>query len=182
MKINVGSLNPNKINAAKEIFSEYEIFTNCEVIGIEAPSEISEQPLTIDEIFTGAKNRARNAFTNCDLSIGLESGITPLQTARTGYIGICGCAIYTGQENDFYYGQGMAFEYPTEVIKKVLTNKLDLDTAFKQAGLTQENRIGYKNGIIGFLTNNKITRKNLAKDAIQMALVSFLNKDLYKKL
>jgi len=64
----------------------------------------------------------------------------------------------------------------------VLAAGVELDVAFKDLGFTENPRIGYSNGIIGWLTKDKITRKMLVKEAVRMALVSFLNKDLYKKL
>lgn len=182
MIINVGSKNPNKINAVAEAFAKLEDFKNCEVRGTDVLSGVSEQPLTIDELFMGARNRARNAFVSCDLSIGIESGITPMQYARTRYVGICGCAMYTGADDDFYYGQSFGFEYPTAVIEGILKKGLDVDAAFHQAGFTENPRIGYSKGVIGFLTDNKITRKDMAKSAVEMALISYLKKEIYPEI
>lgn len=180
MQVNIGSINPNKVEAGIETLQEYACFSPLQICALPADSEVSDQPKTIEEIIRGACNRARNAFLDCDISLGIESGIAPAKGTRTGYMGICVCAIHTGKENDFYIGQSTGFEYPTEVIKRLIEKGMEIDDAFKDAGFTDNPRIGYSNGVIGFLTNNKKTRKDLAKEAIEMALVSFLNKDLYR--
>ena len=46
MKINIGSLNPNKINAVKEVWQEYNLGT-AEFNGITSASEVPAQPLTL---------------------------------------------------------------------------------------------------------------------------------------
>lgn len=184
MKINVGSINPQKVGAAQEITNEYETLKQGEtsICAMPADSEVSNQPKTLEEIIKGARNRAKNSFFECDLSFGIESGIIPAKGTRTGYLGVCVCAIYCGKEDEFYIGQSGGFEYPTEVIKKVIEQGMEIDDAFKDAKFTDNPRIGYSKGVIGFLTDNKKTRKDLAKEAIEMALIGFFHKDLYKKI
>ena len=55
MKVLVGSQNPAKIEATKEVFRKY--FGQTNVIGINVSSEVSAQPVD-EEMFEGAKNRA----------------------------------------------------------------------------------------------------------------------------
>jgi len=76
MKIVVGSTNPSKIAAVREVFSTYASFEDAEIIGVNAASEVSDQPKTSAETIQGAINRANNAYNHakCDYSIGLESG------------------------------------------------------------------------------------------------------------
>ena len=179
MKINVGSVNPKKIEAVKEVWEEYNL-ESAEFKGLAVASDVPAQPITLAQIVNGATNRAKNAYKDCDISIGIESGILPAENTITGYLGACGCIIYDGRQ--IYFGMGDAFEYPSEVIRLVIEKGMEIDEAFKQAGFTDNPRIGYANGVIGFLTNNRITRKDLAKSALKMALVTFLNKELYKKI
>jgi non-canonical (house-cleaning) NTP pyrophosphatase len=52
MKVIIATKNEGKIEGARRAFSHY--FENLEIIGIPAPSDVSEQPLN-DEILLGAK-------------------------------------------------------------------------------------------------------------------------------
>ena len=102
MKINIGSKNQAKVEAVKEILQDYPHLKDAEVLTMEAKSEVADQPLTLEETMRGAMNRSRNAFNNCAYAIGLESGMLPVPHSRTGYMDLCVCAIYDGQE--FYFG------------------------------------------------------------------------------
>ncbi|MBI4140823.1 DUF84 family protein, partial [Candidatus Woesearchaeota archaeon] len=97
MKINIGSQNPNKINAVKEVWQEYAL-GNAEIKSVIVASEVPAQPISLNEMIQGATNRAKNAFDNCNLSIGIESGLMPAEGTITGYLGACCCAIYDGKE------------------------------------------------------------------------------------
>ena len=117
MKIIVGTTNPIKVAAVKEIVSEYDFLTNVEVVGIPVSSEVSNQPLSLEETIRGAKKRAQAAFQDCDLAVGLESGIFAVPYTKSGYMDTTACAIYDGKE--FHLGLYCCFEYPPEVVKLV---------------------------------------------------------------
>ena len=64
-------------------------------------------------------NRAKNSFDDCDLSIGLESGLLEVPHSKTGMMNILVCAIFDGKK--IHLGVSSAFEYPikvTELLKK----------------------------------------------------------------
>jgi non-canonical (house-cleaning) NTP pyrophosphatase len=71
------------------------------------------------------------------------------------------------------------FEHPKIVMKKILEEGLDASTAFHATGLTENTYIGHSEGIIGFLTKNRLTRKEYTKEAIRTALIHLENKELY---
>lgn len=73
MKIAVGTTNPAKIQAIKNVFIGSAYIIPCKV-----PSDVSEQPFSDEETVQGAINRAKNAIdeTNADIGIGLEGGVT----------------------------------------------------------------------------------------------------------
>ena len=170
MKINVGSANQTKVDAVKEKILEYEFLKNADVLSLDVHSEVSDQPKTLDETIKGAMNRAKNSFTNCDLSFGIESGIMPVSYTKTGYMDVCACAIFDGKE--FHLGLSSAFEYPQKVIDLVLGEGLNISEAFHQAGFTQNTRIGYAEGAVGYLTKGRLTRKEYTKQAIITALIN----------
>ena len=74
MKVAVGSKNPVKINAVRNVL--LNIYFEVNVTGVDVDSEVPPQPFGKDETIQGAVNRAKNAYSNdFDLSIGIESGL-----------------------------------------------------------------------------------------------------------
>lgn len=165
--IRVGSLNPVKLGAIREVMSVP--FPQARFEPVPAPSEVSDQPLGLEETLRGAKNRARNAFADCTLSVALESGLIEVPGSNTGYMNLTACAIYDGRE--MYLGLGPAFELPPEVTRLVVAEGLELDPAVRRAGLTENERIGYSQGIIGILSGGRVTRMDYSRPAVSMALV-----------
>ncbi|KKS04790.1 MAG: putative non-canonical purine NTP phosphatase [Candidatus Curtissbacteria bacterium GW2011_GWA2_41_24] len=77
MKIAVGSTNPVKIEAAKRAFGKVWPKKKLEIVGIEVPSGVSQQPMTDKEAVKGARNRAKVAIKSAraDFGVGLEGGL-----------------------------------------------------------------------------------------------------------
>ena len=173
MIINIGSKNPNKFNAVKEAFLMFEQFQNAVFQSNAAKSGVSDQPIGYKETITGAKNRADNSFANCDISVGLESGLVEIPLTRTGYMNLTICSIYDG--NEFCIGSGPAFELPEKITKLVVEDRLELDEAILKSGFSANPRIGYSEGIIGVLTNGVVTRKDYMIPSVTMALAQFLS-------
>lgn len=170
MLIRVGSKNPVKLAAIATVMRER--FPTAVFESVAVNSEVSDQPLGLEETLCGAKNRARAAFAvaPCDLSVALESGLVPVPQTRTGYMNLTACAIFDGQ--DIYVGLGPAFELPAEVTHLVVQEGMELDPAVRQAGLTDNNRIGYAQGLIGILSQGRVTREDYSRPAVSMALVA----------
>jgi inosine/xanthosine triphosphatase len=168
-KILVASLNSNKIDAVREIFTSYD------VMGITCKSGVREQPLDLDEIIKGAIFRARSVFGDCEYSVGIEDGISRVPGAKSGYMNFCACAIYDGER--VFLGLGPAFEYPPECTQRVVDEEITISEAF--IPLTDKPGIGYEDGIIGWLTQGRISRKDYTKHAVEMAKILIDNQGLY---
>ena len=182
MIINVGTGNPVKVKALIEVLEDYPIiFGNLEKIyEVDVNSEVSEQPKSFEEIVLGASNRAKNAFLDCDYSFGIESGLAEIPRTKTGYMDFCACAIYDGKQE--YFGMSCGFEFPTEIIRRIFDEHIDVNEAFLRSGLTNLEKLGStERGAIGMLTKNRVTRKEHIKQAIQMAIIPLENPDLYPK-
>ncbi len=177
MKIIVGSKNSQKIEAVREILQEYPELKDFDVIGIEADSGVSEQPISIDETIQGAINRAKNCFNDCDYSIGLESGLMKVPSTKTGFMDVTVCAIYDGKT--VHLGLSSAFEYPVEVTRLVFDEEINITQAFVKTGLTNNPKLGSAEGAIGFLTKGRLTRKEYTKQALRTALIHLENPELY---
>lgn len=177
MKIAVGSTNTIKVDAVKEIISEYDFFASAEVISCDVFSEVSNQPKNLDQTIRGAMNRAKNAIHNCEYSFGLESGLMKVPHTKSGYMDFCACAIYDGKK--FHLGLSSCFEYPKKVIRLIFEEGLEVDEAYHQLGLTDNARIGRAEGVIGQLTKGRLKRKEYTKQAIRTALIHLENLELY---
>jgi len=77
MKIFVGSMNPVKVEAVREVFEEF--FDDVKVIGEEVGSGVSKQPFG-DEVIRGAEDRAKKALklVDADYGVGIEGGVMKL--------------------------------------------------------------------------------------------------------
>lgn len=182
MIVNVCSKNPVKIRASKSALLCDEFFKDAEVRCVEVPApktRIPEQPLTEEEIYSGAKSRAMIGFKECNYSIGLEAGLKeiPLPGEDLPRMNFTACVIYDG--TSVYYGQSSGFMIPRKVVKIIEEYKVQLDEAWRRAGLTQNDRIGYLEGIIHQLSNGRLSREQYMQEAVRMAMVHLLNKDLF---
>ncbi len=176
MIIKIGSQNPVKVEALRETLKDYSRFRDAQVIPLDVLSHISEQPLSLEETLQGAKNRAFGSFVGCDYGVGLESGLIEVPQTKTGFINMCFCVIYDGQS--YATGSSSGFEVPREAVEVIL-NGGNLTEASHSIGLTESHTIGREEGLIGLLTNGRVTRKDYTKQSIQTALVQIENKELY---
>ena len=168
--IYVASLNRNKIQAVAEVFSSFQ------VEGTSCKSGVREQPLSLDETIEGAVFRAKSIFGECKYSVGIEDGIAPVPGTLSGYMNFCCCAIYDGERT--YLGLGPAFEYPPQCTDRVLHEGITISDAFTP--LSGKPDIGYEEGIIGWLTKGRMSRKDYTKIAVEMAKVQMDNVGLYR--
>ena len=168
-RICVASLNTNKIDAVHEVFHSHD------VTGVACKSGVREQPMNLDEIIKGAIFRARSVFGDCEYSVGIEDGISQVPGTKSGYMNFCACAIYDGER--IFLGLGPAFEYPPECTQRVVDEGITISEAF--IPLTDKPDIGYEEGIIGWLTRGRISRKDYTKHAVEMAKIQIDNPELF---
>ncbi|MBI5803441.1 inosine/xanthosine triphosphatase [Candidatus Pacearchaeota archaeon] len=178
MIVNVGSKNPVKVVAVREVFVEH--FPNLKIIlrNYGTNSGVAEQPMTFEEIVLGARNRAKVSFGYCDYSIGLESGLIPFPYSESGYADLGVCSIFDGK--NYSQGHSGGFEVPLNIVSLILKEGLDLSQACRITGITKENKIGSKGGIVSLLTNARVDRKGQIKQAIHMAMVRLVAPEFYR--
>jgi len=177
MKINIGTKNKIKIGALHEIIADYDFWGKTAVKGIKTDSGVSKQPKNLAETVRGARNRAKNAFKDCGLSLGIEDGLMALPGSLTGFANVTVAAFFDGRR--YYLGLSSAFEYPPKAIKLVKKG-LDINQAFYKMGLTSNPKIGSAQGAVGILTKGRWKRKDTIKQAIIAALIQLDNKNLYQ--
>ncbi len=179
MKISVGTQNKGKLEAVKNALSYYEKYSNSEIIGAEVKSGVSNQPKTIDETITGAKNRAKNAYhqKSADLGIGLESGIFSVNQTKSGYMDTTVCAIFDGK--NFHLGLSSCFEYPKKMIEMIFQENKEISDIAIELGFTNDRAFREDSGMIGILTKGILTRTKYSEQAVHTAMIHLLNKGYY---
>lgn len=180
MIIAVGTANAVKVQALQETIKDYPLLAEAEVRSFSVPSEISEQPLSLEEIIAGAKNRAKNAFLEChgcDYSFGIESGLFEAKGVETGFLEACICCIYDGVR--YHTGLSCGFEIPSHILNLVLEKGRDLSQACFESGVTTNPKLGSAEGLIGILTKGRIVRQAYTKQSIITALIQLENAEWY---
>jgi len=173
MKINIGSKNPIKIEAVKEVMANYGSFSVAEISVFEVSSSVNEQPKSIEETVNGAINRAKECFNVCDYSFGIESGLIVVPQAKGGHMELTVCAIFDGK--NLHFGISPAFECPLQLTNLVIKKRINLSQTCYDLGLTSNPNLGSSEGIVGVLTKGRVTRKDYTKQAITMAMIHVEN-------
>ena len=178
-KVGLGSTNPVKYRVVSYVLHKSLGVMPCSINQIKVDSGVRAQLLSAEEVFTGAENRAKRAFLDNDLSVGVESGLIQMSNVNGGYLNVCGCAIYDGKR--FSYALSPAFELPSDVLRDVLHKEVEIDEALVNLGMAKNPNIGESVGLIGILTDNEVVREDLVKIAVTLAVMPFKekNKDWY---
>jgi len=179
MIIAVGSTNKAKVLAVKEVLLDSVYFSKVKVIEFSVSSDVSDQPISLQETIQGAKNRAKNAFEKCDCkySFGIESGLMEASGTASGYLHVSACCIYDGI--NYHTGLSTGFEIPPQILELILNKKMDLSQACLHSGISSNTKIGSTEGLIGVLTKGKIDRKEYSKQCVIAAVLQLENYEWY---
>jgi inosine/xanthosine triphosphatase len=173
MQVIIASKNPVKISATYEGFKIAFPDQAIEIQGISASSEVSDQPMTDDETLKGATNRAKNAqllHPQADFWVGLEGGVE-----RRGDSLYCFAWAVVRSQDKQGQGRTATFQLPDEVAKLVYAGDELGDADDKVFGHTNSKQ---KNGSIGILTDDRLTRATLYTPGVVIALIPFFNPTL----
>lgn len=158
MKIAIGSTNPAKVKAVESVLG-----VQYEVMPVEAPSNVSDQPFGDKETIKGAINRASNSLkTNKDLvfAIGLEGGVTEteygLMVINWGAI-VC-------HDGTSFVASGARAVLPEKVSTLVIQGKT-LGEAMDI--YTKRNGVSKKEGAMGIITNGRINRDEMFSHVVK---------------
>jgi len=178
MKVLVGSRNPVKLEATKVAFSKY--FDAVEVVGISVNSKVSNQPVE-DETFAGARNRAfelkrinEARDLNAEFFVGIEGGIKKLFHRWFTFGVIC----IMDNKGIVGYGTSPFFELPSQISEELLEGR-GVELSDMVDNLIGEKNTKEKQGAVGYFTKGVMDRKKYYVDGLIVALIPFLNKDLY---
>ena len=171
----IASQNPVKVKCTEKAFSEVfkeEVFA---FNGINVPSNVSDQPMSDPETLLGARNRAKNAQSakpNADYWVGIEGGIA--ETDEGEMLAFAWISIISKHQNG--EARTATFTLPPK-IAELIHQGIELgvadDMVFKRSNSKQSN------GAVGILTHDLIDRAEYYRPAIVLALIPFINPELY---
>ncbi len=175
-KVYIGSKNPVKIECTRHGFEE--VFSNnsrMEFIGKSVSSGVGDQPMTDEDTLLGAENRARNLkvkFPGGNFFVGIEGGIQKIGDEMEAFAWV----VILG-ERRAGKARTSTFQLPPRIVD-LINQGMELghadDMVFKRNNSKQGN------GAVGILTNNVIDRVEYYRHAIILALIPFINKELYQ--
>ncbi|XJZ26520.1 DUF84 family protein [Bacillota bacterium Lsc_1132] len=159
MKVIIGSKNPAKIKAVKNAFQE----KMTELISIDIPSGVNEQPFSDEETIQGAINRARNALKTGggDIGIGLEGGV---QETNQGLM-LCNWGALATSELDPFIAGGARVLLPEEIADRLRAGE-ELGPVMDDYAKKQNVR--KTEGAIGIFTNGRINRADMFTHIMSM--------------
>ncbi|CAM3074606.1 inosine/xanthosine triphosphatase [Vibrio rarus] len=169
-KVIVASLNPAKVTAVKNAFSEVFPTLSFTFEGISVESGVRPQPMSDKETKLGAQQRvinAKQAVPDADFYVGLEAGIEANATFAWMII-----------ESQQQHGESRSSSLmlPNKVLQLVKQGK-ELGDAMDESYGTLN--IKQRGGAIGILTNNLLSRSSVYQQALILALIPFSNQDTF---
>lgn len=175
MRVVVGSQNPVKHDAVFQAFSQY--FDNVTIIQAQVVSGVQAFPMTQAETLQGAINRAQQAQKmepSADFSVGIEGGLCKLNNAT--YIQAIAAIM---KQAEIHVARSVALEVSQQLVEK-------LDPTSDKSKKIVDQLLGRKDlflneGVIGALTQNRLTRTQMLRDAVICALPRFLLPQFYPK-
>lgn len=166
----VGSTNPVKVQATRNGFERMFPGGRFRVQSVSTPSGVSVQPMSDEETYRGAANRAAAArvqVPDADFWVGIEGGVVDTGDEMRAFAWIIiesrDC---TGKSRT------ATFELPYQVVELVREGK-ELgeadDLVFGRSNSKQEN------GSVGLLTDDVMDRTEFYEHAVVLALIPVKN-------
>ena len=173
MKIAVGSLNPVKIAAVRNVMRR--IYPAAEIVPVAAASGVSPNPMSDTEAIAGAGSRAKKAFAGAraDLGVGLEGSTTTIggRLMTAGWV-----AIYDGKR--CHLGGGGHVCLPPSVRRRVMKDRAELGDAMDE--LVGGENTKQKMGAIGILTRGLGSRQRAYEYIVIYAMAPLLASQYYQ--
>jgi inosine/xanthosine triphosphatase len=172
LSVAVGSLNPVKVSAARMALERAGF--DCMLQGVAVPSGVAEQPIGMEEVARGARQRALNARAALGFAwgVGMEGGVE-FDSAGAAWL-FSVVAIATAERESL--ARGGLLLLPPPVAARLRTGD--------ELGPVMDELLGTSNikqglGAIGYLTGGLITREAAFFDCFSRALAPLLHPALY---
>jgi inosine/xanthosine triphosphatase len=170
----IGSKNPAKTLGTKKAFSRF--FPDVEFKEVDTTSSVQAQPLTLDETIQGALERAKLALRHSDrvdFGVGIEAGLVAFENEHLNMQ----VAAIMDRRGRFTLGSSSGFMVPGLVVRQMQVGGVELDRFAK--GLTDTEKVREEDGVVYHLTKGTISRLDMTEQCVEMALVPWLNRDIY---
>ena len=168
LTIKIASANPAKINAVASAFAEVFPDQTLDVQGIAVPSGVADQPMSSDETLLGAMNRvAELASVEAHYRVAIEAGLDGDFTFAWMVI---------EHQGKLGKARSASLMLPPAALAQLKQGKElgdVMDAMFNQHNVKQ------KGGAIALLTQNKLSRSSVYHQALILAMIPFLNNDLF---
>lgn len=174
MIVTVGSANPAKHEPVKDVFSYH--FDNVKIVGVDVDSGVADQPMSSEEMYVGALNRARKALEmvdNAEYGVGIEGGISK---AEYGYYE-SSLVVIVNKLGEIGVGSSGGLVLPPKVMVKIKQGKT-LEQAIDELFGTK--KIGRGIGMFGVFTNKFVTRSSGTAHGVAFALSRFLHAKMWE--
>lgn len=170
----VGSKNPVKEACTEEAF-QLTFDDQVLVQSLDVDSGVGAQPQGDQETYLGAYNRAANcrlAFPEADFWVGIEGGVDDMGESMAAFAWI----VILDKSGKVGRSRTAAFFLPPKVTELV-RGGTELGEANDM--VFQEENSKQQGGAIGSLSRGLVSRKDLYKQAVLLALIPFNRNDLY---
>lgn len=172
MKIAVGSTNPVKIAAVKNVVTK--IWPNAEVVGVDVKHGTSIQPSTEEEGIKGATNRAILSlkYIDADYGFGLEGNTVETEHGML----LSGWVVAVDRQGNKGIANSGGLLLPEKVALEVRKGR-ELGPVMDE--LIHDRNTKQKQGTVGILTNGMINRTEAFEKGVIFALARFINPQYY---
>jgi inosine/xanthosine triphosphatase len=174
LRVVIASSNPVKIRAAIGGFRAVFPDKAVQAEGIDTPSAVAAQPRTDAETLRGAEARAvcaQGLKPEADFWVGIEGGVADLDGGLAAYAWV----VVRSRERNGRARTGTFFL--PQAVADLVRQGLELGDADDRVfAKTNSKRDA---GAVGLLTGGVIDREALYRHAVSLALIPFVNVDLY---
>ncbi len=177
----VGSTNPIKVEPVRAVLAR--AFPEARVVSVNAPSGVPEQPLGLEQMRLGARNRALNALRELvnqtpaadgemRWGVGLEGGVD-FEEDVAWLTGAVAVATSSGQSS---LAWSPRYALPPRVARELRAGRELGPIMDELTGISDSKK---KLGAMGYLTNGLAPRGLSWEIAFACALAPFLHPELY---
>lgn len=171
----VGSKNPVKVQCVEDAFQA--AFEDQPIVqGLNVDTQVGRQPFGDVETYTGAYNRAsasKRAFPEADYWVGIEGGVDEVgdQMVAFAWVVILNGSTVIGKAKTGTF-------FLPDAVRVLVKKGMELgeadDLVFSKENSKQ------RGGAVGLLTRGIVNRSLYYRQAVLLALIPFLNKELYQ--
>ncbi|KAJ3226856.1 hypothetical protein HK099_003968 [Clydaea vesicula] len=171
----LGSTNPSKILSVKNSLEKIMKNYSLEVIGVKAPSGVRDQPMSDEETLKGAENRAKSVlaqYPHADFAMGIEGGISKIGDVflENGFV------VVLSKNGEKGIGTSGSYQLSSKILNKINEGTELGDIVDELSG---EESVKTKQGAMGLLTKNLITRDKAYETGIIFAFSKFYSDSVY---